>query len=324
MFAVRVYTSWVSLIVLYLQKYVKKWLVRMLFRGHILHCVCVSKGGDITFIAKVEAKDLLRKPTIKWFKGKWMDLASKTGKHLQLKETFDRQTKVRSLKPQRLSQKSFCAMLTFSLLCVASGQVHTFEMHIIKAKENYAGNYRCEVTYKDKFDICSFDLEIKGLSRWKSIEPHLIHLHWKEHNVDMCVVVVAVLQKRNMAHKILTFDQLSSEGNKRQRKHLHVVMSDATKYEIRTQQCSPCSLFSFLSHANKHKLRPTEQRWNIQCVTYLLRIPDSLLILISARETWRTEQCHRVPRGKHGHLQIISVHVWGDGCINVINLSQKR
>lgn len=54
----------------------------------------VSKGGDITFIAKVEAKDLLRKPTIKWFKGKWMDLASKTGKHLQLKETFDRLTKV--------------------------------------------------------------------------------------------------------------------------------------------------------------------------------------------------------------------------------------
>jgi len=53
-----------------------------------------SKGGDITFVAKVEAKDLLRKPTVKWFKGKWMDLASKTGKHLQLKETFDRLTKV--------------------------------------------------------------------------------------------------------------------------------------------------------------------------------------------------------------------------------------
>uniref|UniRef100_A0A3B3H3G0 Myosin-binding protein C, slow-type n=1 Tax=Oryzias latipes TaxID=8090 RepID=A0A3B3H3G0_ORYLA len=92
----------------------------------------VAVGGDITFVAKVEAKDLLRKPTVKWFKGKWMDLASKTGKHLQLKESFER--------------------------------IHTFEMHIIKAKENYAGNYRCEVNYKDKFDSCSFDLEIKGLS----------------------------------------------------------------------------------------------------------------------------------------------------------------
>ncbi|MGH0116507.1 UNVERIFIED_CONTAM: hypothetical protein FKN15_009640, partial [Acipenser sinensis] len=90
------------------------------------------QGGDITFTAKVEAKDLLRKPTIKWFKGKWMDLASKTGKHLKLKETFDRLTKV-----------------------------HTFEMSIIKAKDNYAGNYRCEVNYKDKFDSCYFDLEVK-------------------------------------------------------------------------------------------------------------------------------------------------------------------
>ncbi|XP_056311649.1 myosin-binding protein C, slow-type isoform X6 [Danio aesculapii] len=92
----------------------------------------ITVGGDITFIAKVEAKDLLRKPTVKWFKGKWMDLASKTGKHLQLKESFERISKI-----------------------------HTFEMHIIKAKENYAGNYRCEVTYKDKFDSCSFDLEVK-------------------------------------------------------------------------------------------------------------------------------------------------------------------
>ncbi|XP_073940336.1 myosin-binding protein C, slow-type isoform X10 [Castor canadensis] len=91
----------------------------------------VKVGENITFIAKVKAEDLLRKPTIKWFKGKWMDLASKAGKHLQLKETFERQTRT-----------------------------YTFEMQIIKAKENYAGNYRCEVTYKDKFDSCSFDLEV--------------------------------------------------------------------------------------------------------------------------------------------------------------------
>ncbi|XP_069829465.1 myosin-binding protein C, slow-type isoform X13 [Dendropsophus ebraccatus] len=91
----------------------------------------VSVGGDIKFTAKVEAKDLLRKPVVKWLKGKWMDLASKAGKHLQLKDTFDRINKT-----------------------------YTFEMQIIKAKENYAGNYRCEVTYKDKFDSCSFDLEV--------------------------------------------------------------------------------------------------------------------------------------------------------------------
>ncbi|XP_077328352.1 myosin-binding protein C, slow-type isoform X9 [Lithobates pipiens] len=91
----------------------------------------VNVGGDIKFVAKVEAKDLLRKPIVKWLKGKWMDLASKAGKHLQLKDTFDRINKT-----------------------------YTFEMQIIKAKENYAGTYRCEVTYKDKFDSCSFDLEV--------------------------------------------------------------------------------------------------------------------------------------------------------------------
>ncbi|XP_067906260.1 myosin-binding protein C, slow-type isoform X3 [Heterodontus francisci] len=91
----------------------------------------VTVGEDITFVAKIEAKDLLRKPNCKWFKGKWLDLASKAGKHLQLKESFDRNTRI-----------------------------HTFEMHIIKAKENYAGNYRCEVTWKDKFDSCIFDLEV--------------------------------------------------------------------------------------------------------------------------------------------------------------------
>ncbi|XP_036747240.2 myosin-binding protein C, slow-type isoform X7 [Manis pentadactyla] len=91
----------------------------------------VKVGENITFIAKVKAEDLLRKPTIKWFKGKWMDLASKAGKHLQLKETFERHSRI-----------------------------YTFEMQIIKAKENFAGNYRCEVTYKDKFDSCTFDLEV--------------------------------------------------------------------------------------------------------------------------------------------------------------------
>ncbi|XP_017260014.1 myosin-binding protein C, cardiac-type isoform X2 [Kryptolebias marmoratus] len=91
----------------------------------------VTVGENITFVAKVSAESLLKKPSIKWFKGKWMDLASKSGKHLQLKETFDRNTKV-----------------------------YTFEMHIIDAKPNFAGAYRCEVSSKDKFDSCNFDLTV--------------------------------------------------------------------------------------------------------------------------------------------------------------------
>lgn len=128
-----------------------------------------SKGGDVSFIAKVEAKDLLRKPNIKWFKGKWMDLASKTGKHLQLKETFDRFTKVDLLQYCTQIWHHLCAywLTCYTIYC----QIHTFEMHIIKAKDSYAGNYRCEVTYKDKFDSCSFDLEVKGLSEHLTV-PH--------------------------------------------------------------------------------------------------------------------------------------------------------
>ncbi|XP_028296484.1 myosin-binding protein C, cardiac-type isoform X4 [Gouania willdenowi] len=91
----------------------------------------VTVGENIMFVAKVNAESLLKKPTVKWFKGKWMDLASKSGKHLQLKETYDRSTKV-----------------------------YTFEMQIVDAKANFAGAYRCEVASRDKFDSCNFELTV--------------------------------------------------------------------------------------------------------------------------------------------------------------------
>ncbi|KAL1007358.1 hypothetical protein UPYG_G00085610 [Umbra pygmaea] len=91
----------------------------------------VAMGENITFFAKVNAASLLKKPTVKWFKGKWVDLASKSGKHLQLKENYDRNSKV-----------------------------YTFEMHVIEANPSFAGAYRCEVSSRDKFDSCNFDLAV--------------------------------------------------------------------------------------------------------------------------------------------------------------------
>lgn len=41
-------------------------------------------------------------------------------------------------------------------------QVYTFEMHILAAKANFAGAYRCEVSSKDKFDSCNFTLTVRG------------------------------------------------------------------------------------------------------------------------------------------------------------------
>ncbi|XP_010709673.1 myosin-binding protein C, cardiac-type-like [Meleagris gallopavo] len=81
------------------------------------------------FTAKVAGESLLKKPSVKWFKGKWMDLASKVGKHLQLRDNYDRNNKV-----------------------------YIFEMEIIEANMTFAGGYRCEVSTKDKFDSSNFNL----------------------------------------------------------------------------------------------------------------------------------------------------------------------
>uniref|UniRef100_A0A4W6CGN4 Myosin-binding protein C, fast-type n=1 Tax=Lates calcarifer TaxID=8187 RepID=A0A4W6CGN4_LATCA len=94
--------------------------------------VTATKGKDITFVAKVDSTNLTRKPTMKWLKGKWLDLGSKAGKHLQFKESYDRNTKV----------------------CVL--------MLIIKVVDGDAGGYRCEVTSKDKCDSCTFDISVQG------------------------------------------------------------------------------------------------------------------------------------------------------------------
>lgn len=51
-------------------------------------------GGSITFSARVAGASLLKPPMVKWFKGKWVDLNSKVGQHLQLHNSYDRASKV--------------------------------------------------------------------------------------------------------------------------------------------------------------------------------------------------------------------------------------
>ncbi|XP_059180645.1 myosin binding protein Cb [Centropristis striata] len=95
--------------------------------------VTAVAGSDITFIAKVDSTTLTRKPTMKWLKGKWMDLGSKAGKHMQFKETYDRNTKI-----------------------------YTYEMKIIKVVAGDAGGYRCEVSAKDKCDSSTFEISVEA------------------------------------------------------------------------------------------------------------------------------------------------------------------
>ncbi|XP_063749113.1 myosin binding protein Cb isoform X5 [Eleginops maclovinus] len=90
-------------------------------------------GTDLTIIARVDSTTLTRKPTMKWLKGKWMDLGSKAGKHMQFKETYDRNTKI-----------------------------YTYEMKIIKVVPGDAGGFRCEVTAKDKCDSSTFEITVEA------------------------------------------------------------------------------------------------------------------------------------------------------------------
>uniref|UniRef100_A0A672JU76 Myosin-binding protein C, fast-type n=1 Tax=Salarias fasciatus TaxID=181472 RepID=A0A672JU76_SALFA len=96
--------------------------------------VVAVAGTDAIFIAKVDSTNLTRKPTMKWLKGKWMDLGSKAGKHMQFKETYDRNTKI-----------------------------YTYEMKIIKVVPGDAGGYRCEVTAKDKCDSSTFEISVEAV-----------------------------------------------------------------------------------------------------------------------------------------------------------------
>uniref|UniRef100_A0A2K5HZT4 Myosin-binding protein C, cardiac-type n=1 Tax=Colobus angolensis palliatus TaxID=336983 RepID=A0A2K5HZT4_COLAP len=93
----------------------------------------VTVGGSITFSARVAGASLLKPPVVKWFKGKWVDLSSKVGQHLQLHDSYDRASKV-----------------------------YLFELHITDAQPAFTGGYRCEVSTKDKFDCSNFNLTVHG------------------------------------------------------------------------------------------------------------------------------------------------------------------
>ncbi|KAM4524261.1 myosin-binding protein C, fast-type-like isoform 5-T5 [Odontesthes bonariensis] len=98
--------------------------------------VVAVAGANVTFIAKVDSSTLTRKPAMKWLKGKWLDLGSKAGKHLQFKETYDRNTKI-----------------------------YTYEMKIIKVVPGDAGGYRCEVSAKDKCDSSTFEISVEAVQK---------------------------------------------------------------------------------------------------------------------------------------------------------------
>ncbi|XP_069597253.1 myosin-binding protein C, fast-type isoform X1 [Ranitomeya imitator] len=93
----------------------------------------VEAGKDIFLNASVDASQLAVKPSIKWFKGKWLELGSKSGTRFQFKETIEKEKKI-----------------------------YHFELKILKAIAADAGGYRCEVVSKDKCDSVSFNIDVEA------------------------------------------------------------------------------------------------------------------------------------------------------------------
>uniref|UniRef100_A0A8C7BHB7 Myosin-binding protein C, fast-type n=1 Tax=Neovison vison TaxID=452646 RepID=A0A8C7BHB7_NEOVI len=95
--------------------------------------VSVENGKDVVIAAKVNGKELPGKPTIKWFKGKWLELGSKSGARFSFKESHD-----------------------------SASNVYTVELHIGKVVVEDRGNYRLEVKAKDFCDSCAFNIDVEG------------------------------------------------------------------------------------------------------------------------------------------------------------------
>ncbi|XP_006763937.1 PREDICTED: myosin-binding protein C, fast-type [Myotis davidii] len=58
--------------------------------------VSVENGKDVVIVAKVNGKELPGKPTIKWFKGKWLELDIKSGARFTFKTSHDSANNVRA------------------------------------------------------------------------------------------------------------------------------------------------------------------------------------------------------------------------------------
>ena len=53
-------------------------------------------GKDTVIVAKLNGKELPAKPAVKWFKGKWLELGSKSGARFSFKESHDAASNVRT------------------------------------------------------------------------------------------------------------------------------------------------------------------------------------------------------------------------------------
>ncbi|XP_053218731.1 myosin-binding protein C, fast-type isoform X1 [Podarcis raffonei] len=93
----------------------------------------IESGKDVDIVVQVNGALLPCKPTVKWFKGKWLELGIKSGLRFQFKDSFDKEK-----------------------------NVYTYELKIGKVVIGDRGDYRFEVAAKDKFDSCTFNIDVEA------------------------------------------------------------------------------------------------------------------------------------------------------------------
>lgn len=77
-------------------------------------------------LAKVNGKELPGKPTVKWFKGKWQELSSKSGARFAFKESHDSDSNVRPPPPRGTRGRGWHLLEAEARLEQCRGHSHVF------------------------------------------------------------------------------------------------------------------------------------------------------------------------------------------------------
>ncbi|XP_072282925.1 myosin-binding protein C, fast-type-like [Pyxicephalus adspersus] len=95
----------------------------------------VQTGRDFAINITVNGTILTAKPQVKWFKGKWLELGSKSGTRYKFSDNYDEASKL-----------------------------YHFQLKVFKAVKADNGSYRCEVTAPDQRENCTFTVTVEAAS----------------------------------------------------------------------------------------------------------------------------------------------------------------
>ncbi|XP_063798958.1 myosin-binding protein C, fast-type-like isoform X2 [Pseudophryne corroboree] len=94
--------------------------------------ISVETGRDFSVQITVNGTHLTAKPGVKWFKGKWLELGSKSGTRYKFDENYDKENKL-----------------------------YHYQLKVFKAIKADSGSYRCEVSAPDQRENCTFNVTVE-------------------------------------------------------------------------------------------------------------------------------------------------------------------